>query len=242
MKGIVLAGGRGTRLRPFTYIIKKELLPVYDKPLIFYPLDTLRKSGITDVVIVVDPKSVGAFVDVVGEGKELGMKITYAIQNQPLGMAHAVLQAMHLVKEGEPVIILGGDNIFEDSFADAVKTFKKGAMIVITKVHDPQRYGVVYMKGSQIIRIEEKPPHPTSHWVQANVYICDGQLFTILESLKPSDRGEYEITDISNAYIKKGQLGYVKTKGKWFDAGTFDSLLEASLFVAQKRRRELLTP
>lgn len=236
MKGVVLAGGRGTRLRPFTHIIKKELLPVYDKPLIYYPLHTLLDCGITDVVIVVDPKSVGAFMDVIGDGKELGMNITYTIQNQSLGMAHALLQARHLVKEGESIMVIGGDNIFSDSFKEEAASFKEGAMIFATQVKDPARYGVVYFKGDKVERIDEKPLNPTSDWIGTALYIYDSNVWNIIETLKPSSRGEYEITDINNEYIRKGKMGYVKIQGKWFDAGTFDSLLEASIVMADKRR------
>lgn len=237
MKGIVLAGGKGTRLRPFTYIIKKELLPVYDKPLIFYPLNTLKQSGITEAIIVVDPKSVGAFTDIIGHGAQLGMKITYTIQNEPLGMAHALLQARHLVKERETVFVIGGDDVFSEDFGQVTQAFISGAMIVVTKVPDPERYGVVYFNGNKVTRIEEKPTHPKSPWIQAGIYIYDARVFDIIERLKPSSRGEYEITDISNAYIKMGQMGYQKTKGRWFDAGTFDSLLEASIFMARQKRK-----
>lgn len=237
MKGIVLAGGRGTRLRPFTHLIKKELLPVYDKPLIFYPLKTLRDSGVVDVIIVVDPKSVGAFMDVIGDGKEMGMNITYTIQNQSLGMAHAILQARHLVKEGESIIVIGGDNIFSDNYYKEVKEFSEGAKIFAIKVDDPERYGVVYFKGNKVERIDEKPLRPTSNWIGTALYLYDGRVWDIIDTLKPSPRGEYEITDVNNTYIKAGKMGYVKIKGKWFDAGTFDSLLEASNFMAKTRRK-----
>jgi glucose-1-phosphate thymidylyltransferase len=235
MKGIVLAGGRGTRLRPFTYIIKKELLPVYDKPLIFYPLDTLRRSGVNEAIIVVDPKHVGAFVEILGDGQELGMSITYVLQNKPLGLAHAVLQAKQYIPKGESVMVIGGDNICEEDFKGAVKKFDKGALIVITSVNDPARFGVVSLQGDKVIRIEEKPEHPESNWVQTAIYMYDSEVFSIIDGLKPSQRGEYEITDINNTYIEKGVMGSVKTTGKWFDAGTFDSLLEASLFMAKKK-------
>ncbi|MBI3335443.1 MAG: sugar nucleotidyltransferase [Candidatus Portnoybacteria bacterium] len=235
MKGIVLAGGRGTRLRPFTYIIKKELLPVYDKPLIFYPLDTLRKSGITEVVVVVDPKSVGAFHDIIGEGKELGMKIAYALQNEPLGMAHALYSARHLVGRGESLAVINGDNVFEESFTKEIGLFIHVAQVIITQVPDPERSGVVSFKGKEILRIEEKPLHPASNWIATGFYLYDPEVFSIIEGLKPSSRGEYEITDVNNVYVKEKNMGYIKTKGKWFDAGTFSSLLEASLFIARKK-------
>lgn len=236
MKGVVLAAGKGTRLRPFTYIIKKELLPVYDKPLIFYPLDTLRKSGITDVVIVVDPKSVGACMEIIGEGKELGMSISYAIQNHPLGMANALYTARHLVGNGQPIAVINGDNIFEESFEKKVKQFRKGAQVVITQVPDPERSGVVYFKGKEILRIEEKPLNPKSNWIATGFYLYDPDVFSIIKGLKPSARGEYEITDVNNVYIEQKKMSHIKAMGKWFDAGTFDSLLEAANFIAEQRR------
>lgn len=236
MKGVVLAGGRGTRLRPFTHIIKKELLPVYDKPLIYYPLRTLRDSGIAEVIIVVDPKSVGAFMDVIGEGKELGMSITYAIQNESLGMAHALLQARHMIKENESIMVIGGDNIFSEAYRKVVSDFTEGAVIFTTQAPDPQRYGVVYFQGDKVERIDEKPAKPRSSWIGTALYIYDGQIWSFIENLKPSVRGEYEITDVNNAYIQKGKMRYVKITGTWFDAGTFDSLLEASLFMARRER------
>lgn len=235
MKGIVLAGGRGTRLQPFTHIIKKELLPVYDKPLIFYPLNTLKKSGIKEVVIVTDPKNLGSIVEILGKGEELGLHIDYAIQNKPLGMAHALLSAKHLV-QNDTIAVINGDNIFEESFKDAIEKFSSGAQIVITKVKDPQRSGVVTFKGKSILHIEEKPKHPKSNWIQTGFFLYDSQAFTLIKELEPSRRGEYEITDLNNCYIREGQMGYIKAKGKWFDAGTFDSLLEAANFMAGQKK------
>jgi len=185
----------------------------------------------------VDPKSVGAFTDIIGEGAELGMNITYAIQNESLGMAHALLQTRHLVKEGEPVFVIGGDDVFSEDFSEMVRAFTSGATIVVTKVPDPQRSGVVYFSANKVARIEEKPANPKSRWIQAGIYIYDAKVFDIIDRLKPSSRGEYEIADVSNAYIKLGKMGYVKTKGRWFDAGTFDSLLEASIFMARQKKK-----
>ncbi len=238
MKAVVLAGGKGTRLRPFTYIIKKELLPVYDKPLIFYPLDTLRRSGIEDVVIVTDPKHLNSFIEIIGDGKELGIKISYTIQNEPLGMAHALYTARHLIGKKELMAVINGDNIFEEDFKSAVAKFRSGAQIVITQVPDPERSGVVYFKGNSIIRIEEKPAHPTSNWIQTGFFLYDHKAFSIIEGLGPSGRGEYEITDLNNVYIKEKKMGCIKTTGKWFDAGTFDSLLDAANFISTARRKQ----
>ena len=238
MKAVVLAGGKGTRLRPFTYIIKKELLPVYDKPLIYYPLDTLRRSGIDDIAIVTDPKHLASFIEIIGDGKELGIKISYTIQNEPLGMANALYSARHLVGKKESIAVINGDNIFEEDFRNAVKNFKGGAQIVIIQVPDPERSGVVYFKGNTVLRIEEKPSNPASNWIAPGFYLYDEKVFSMIEVLKPSPRGEYEITDINNMYIKEKKMGYIKAKGKWFDAGTFDSLLDAANFIANQRREE----
>jgi len=234
MKGIILAGGRGTRLRPFTHLIKKELLPVYDQPLIFYPLQTLRASGISEIIIVTDPKNLGSFVEIIGNGEGLGVRIRYAIQNEPLGMAHALSTARHLLEGKEPIAVINGDNIFEETFENEVKGFTKGAQIVITRAKDPERSGVVYFEGRRIIRIEEKPSSPSSHWIQTGFFLYDTSVFSLIEGLTPSHRGEYEITDLNNAYIKQGAMGYIKTRGRWFDAGTFDSLLEAANFIARR--------
>jgi len=236
MKGIILAGGRGTRLRPFTHLIKKELLPVYDKPLIFYPLNTLRASGIKDIVIVTDPKNLGSFLEIIGDGKELGVRIRYAIQNEPLGMAHGLATARHLLGKNDPIAVINGDNIFEETFEKEVANFTKGAQIVITRVQDPERSGVIHFEGKRIVDIEEKPSSPSSNWIQTGFFLYDASVFALIEDLKPSRRGEYEITDLNNTYVRKGEMGYIKTKGRWFDAGTFDSLLEAANFIAQSRK------
>lgn len=177
-------------------------------------------------------------MDVIGDGKELGMNITYAIQNESLGMAHALLQARHLVKEEESIMVIGGDNIFSEDYKKEAQSFREGATIFATEVNDPKRYGVVYFKGRRVQRIDEKPANPSSRWIGTALYMYDSKVWDIIDKLKPSIRGEYEITDINNAYIKMGKMGYVKIKGKWFDAGTFDSLLEASLFMAKQRKKQ----
>ncbi len=236
MKGIVLAAGRGTRLAPFTKLIKKELLPVYNKPLICYPLETLRESGITDIVLISDPKNVQSFLDVIGEGEELGMKIQYTIQNKQLGMAHAVYQAKTFIEKGESVAVIAGDNVFNEDFEMAVRGFTDGALIAVTEVNDPSRFGVVSFEGDVVTKIVEKPKEPESNWASVGFYLYDGTLFDKIEKLNPSARGEYEITDVNNQYIKEGLMRCVKMDGKWFDAGTFDSLLEASNYFASIKK------
>ncbi|MCK9187414.1 MAG: sugar phosphate nucleotidyltransferase [Candidatus Colwellbacteria bacterium] len=235
MKGIILAGGRGTRLAPFTRLIKKELLPVYNKPLIYYPLMTLRNSGIDDVILVSDPYNIHAFLDVIGEGEDLGMRIRYAIQNRQLGIADAIMQAKIFFEEGEPVAVILGDNIFTENFKEAVKEFSKGACIAVTQVSDPERFGVVSMEGDRVVKIIEKPEKPESNWAAVGFYVYDGTVFKRIEKLVPSARGEYEITDVNNQYLQEGSLKCAKMKGEWFDAGTFDSLLSASNYFGSKK-------
>lgn len=235
MKGIILAGGKGTRLAPFTRLIKKELLPVYNKPLIYYPLKTLKDSGVDDIILVSDPHNVHAFLDVLGEGEELGMKVQYTIQNKQLGIANALYHARPFVREGEPVAVILGDNIFTENFASAVKKFSKGAAIAVTQVSDPERFGVVAMEGDKVVKIVEKPKKPESNWAAVGFYLYDGTIFKKIEKLVPSARGEYEITDVNNQYLSEGMLKCIKMEGKWFDAGTFDSLLEAGNYFSGKR-------
>lgn len=234
MKGVILAGGRGTRLAPFTKLIKKELLPVYDKPLIYYPLDTLKQSGVTDIVLVSDPRNVQPFIDVLGEGEEMGLKIQYTIQNKQLGIANALYQARPFVEKGESIAVMLGDNIFTENFEMAVRGFTEGAVIGVTQVKDPERFGVVSFEGDKVTKIVEKPKEPESDWACVGFYLFDSTIFDKIEKLNPSARGEYEITDVNNQYLSEGKMRCVKMEGKWFDAGTFDSLLEAANFFSQK--------
>lgn len=235
MKGVILAGGKGTRLAPFTRLIKKELLPVYDKPLIYYPLETLKQSGITDIVLVSDPRNVQSFLDVLGEGDDMGIKIQYTIQNKQLGIANALYQARPFIDKDENIAVMLGDNIFTENFEMAVRGFNDGAVIAVTEVKDPERFGVVSFEGDRVTKIVEKPKEPESNWVSVGFYLYDNTLFDKIEKLNPSARGEYEITDVNNQYLSEGKMRCVKMDGKWFDAGTFDSLLEASNFFSSKK-------
>jgi glucose-1-phosphate thymidylyltransferase len=236
MKGIILAGGKGTRLAPFTRLIKKELLPVYDKPLIYYPINTLKESGITDIVLVSDPSNVSAFLNVIGEGEDLGVKIQYAIQNKQLGIANALYQVRPFVEKDESIAVILGDNIFTESFENTVRGFTDpGAAIVMTQVKDPERFGVVHFEGDKVIKIVEKPKEPESNWIIPGLYFYDNTIFSKIEKLNPSARGEYEITDVNNQYVEEGTMKCVKANSKWFDAGTFDSLLEASNYFSENR-------
>jgi glucose-1-phosphate thymidylyltransferase len=239
MKGVVLAGGLGTRLMPLTKVINKQLLPVYNKPLVYYPILTLRDAGIKEILIIAGPGQAGQLLDLLGSGKELGVDLTYDIQEEPKGIAHGLAIAEDFADNGEVALILG-DNIFEDSLKKAVDNFKKqekGAKIIIKQVPDPERFGVAKFnkKGDKIAKIIEKPKNPPTNWMVTGFYLYDNRVFDIIRGLNPSKRGEYEITDVNNFYVKEGTMTYQKVKGKWIDAGVFDSLLEANIFIAKKR-------
>jgi glucose-1-phosphate thymidylyltransferase len=236
MKGVVLAGGLGTRLMPLTKVINKQILPVYNKPLIYYPILTLKEAGIKEILIISGPGHAGQLLDLLGSGKELGVDLSYDIQEVPRGIAHGLAIAEDFADNGRVALILG-DNIFEDSLKKAVDDFKKqekGAKIVIKQVPDPERFGVVKFKGDKIAQIIEKPKRPPTNWMVTGFYLYDNRVFDIIRGLNPSARGEYEITDVNNFYIKEGTMTYQKARGKWIDAGTFDSLLEANIFIARK--------
>jgi len=242
MKGAVLAGGKGTRLMPLTKVVNKNILPVYNLPLIYYPILTLREAGIKEILIISGRGHAGQFLDLLSNGKELGVSLTYIIQEEPKGLAHGLSLVEDFADEGKIAFILG-DNIYEDNFARAVQDFakqEKGAKIVIKQVPDPERFGVVKFKGQKISRIIEKPKKAPSNWIVTGFYLYDNRVFDIIRKLKPSARGEYEITDVNNFYVKEGTMSYQKAKGEWIDCGTFESLLEANNFIAKKIRHENL--
>lgn len=239
MKGIILAGGLGTRLRPLTRITNKHLLPVYDKPMILYPLATLRKSGITEIMIVCGREHTHHFINFLGSGKEHGVKISYAVQDKDNGgIADALSYTEDFVGEGNFAVILG-DNIFEEDFAEAVKNFKDGATIFLKKVRDPHRYGVpVFDKQKKkIVRIEEKPQKPKSSYAQTGFYIFDKEVFSFIRKLNPSKRGELEMTDAINHYVRGGKIDYAILRGEWYDAGTIDSLLQTAVYVEKNKKK-----
>jgi len=236
MKGIILAGGLGMRLSPLTKISNKHLLPVFDKPMIYYPLITLIIAGIDDILIVTGGNNAGVFLRLLGNGKEFGLKhINYTYQEGEGGIAEALGLAEFFADE-EKVCVILGDNIIEKNITGAVEAFKKqkkGAKILLKEVSDPQRFGVPELKGDQIFRIEEKPANPKSKYAVTGIYMYDHSVFDIIKPLKPSQRGELEITDVNNAYIEQGTMTYDILDGWWSDAGTFDSLLYASKLVAE---------
>ncbi|MCX5715292.1 MAG: sugar phosphate nucleotidyltransferase [Candidatus Omnitrophica bacterium] len=236
MKGIVLAGGLGKRLYPLTKITNKHLLPIYNKPMIYYPIETLVDAGIKEIVVVTGGNHAGEFLRLLGNGQEFGLNhLHYAYQEGEGGIADALKLAEHLVGDDKLVVILG-DNIIEKSIRKQVERFKKqrqGARILLKKVSDPQRFGVAEIKNGKVVSIEEKPKKPKSDYIVTGIYMYDSKVFDIARSLKPSGRGELEITDVNNAYIKKGQLTYDFLDGWWTDSGTVDSLLKANNLVAR---------
>ena len=237
MKGVILAGGLGTRLHPLTKITNKHLLPVYDKPMILYPLETLKRSGITDIMIVCGREHAGHFMQFLGSGKEYGVKLSYALQDTNNGgIADALSYAEDFAEEGSMAVILG-DNIFEQDFKKAIRAFKSGAVVFFKKVPDPKRFGVpVFSKdGKKVLRIEEKPKKPKSPYAQAGFWILDASVFSIIKTIKPSARGELEMTDVINHYVRTGALAFELVKKEWLDAGTFESLFGAAVFARGKK-------
>ena len=234
MKGIVLAGGLGKRLAPLTQVTNKHLLPVYDKPMIYYPIQTLVRAGIHDIMIVTGGNSAGEFLRLLGNGSEFGLKdLYYTYQRGEGGIAEALSLTEHFADAGKIVVILG-DNIIEDDITPLVEKFAKqpkGARVCLKKVPDPERFGVPEIKGGKITRIEEKPKKPKSEYAVTGIYMYDEHVFEIIKTLKPSERDELEISDVNNRYIEAGSLEFDVLNGFWTDAGTFDSLLHANQLV-----------
>lgn len=237
MKGIILAGGLGKRLYPLTKITNKHLLPIYDRPMIYYPLQTLINAGIKDILIVTGGNNAGDFLRLLGNGSEFGLKhLNYTYQHGEGGIAEALGLAEHFSDNGKIVVILG-DNIIEENIGSYIEDFKKqpdGAKILLKEVSEPNRFGVPVFENSRIIRIDEKPKVPLSPYAVTGIYMYDHTVFDIIHTLKPSHRGELEITDVNNTYIHRGNLTYNMLRGWWTDAGTFESLYRASELVREK--------
>jgi glucose-1-phosphate thymidylyltransferase len=238
MKGIVLAGGTGSRLLPLTKITNKHLLPIFDKPMIYYPIETLVEAGIRDLLVVTGGRNAGDFLRLLGNGKEFGLKhINYAYQEGEGGIAEALALAEHFAEKSKVCVVLG-DNIIEKSIRRAVEDFKRqdvGAKVLLKQVHDAERFGVAEIDGQRILSIEEKPAKPKSNYAVTGVYMYDGTVFEKTKTLKPSARGELEITDVNNAYIKEGTMTFDFLDGWWTDAGTFESLIRAANLVHDTR-------
>ncbi len=237
MKGVVLAGGLGTRLHPLTKVTNKHLLPIYDKPMIYYPIETLVEAGINDILLVTGGNSAGEFLRLIGNGKEFGLKhINYTYQEGEGGIAEALDLAEHFAEDDVVTVVLG-DNIIEGSIRSAVEDFKKqkvGAKIFLKEVDDPQRFGVATLDGDKVTKIVEKPEEPESRYAVIGIYMYDNTVFDIIKTLNPSGRGELEITDVNNAYIERGSLSDESLEGWWTDAGTFSSLIRANQLVASR--------
>ncbi len=236
MKGVILAGGTGSRLYPLTKITNKHLLPVYDKPMIYYPLQTLVDAGLDEIMIVSGRGHAGHFLELLGSGAEFGVHLTYEIQERAGGIAQALGLARDFADEENVAVILG-DNIFQDSVRQAVQSFESGAYVFLKEVPDANRFGVAEINGNRIVSIEEKPLLPKSNYAVTGLYLYDNDVFDIISTLKPSGRGELEITDVNNEYIKRGAMSYSVLAGFWSDAGTFESLLRAGMMVKEYRNK-----
>lgn len=238
MKGIVLAGGTGSRLFPLTKVTNKHLLPVGKKPMIYYPLEALLKAGMKEILIVTGTDHMGDVVSLLGSGKDFKCKFTYKVQDEAGGIAQALGLAENFAGNDSVTVILG-DNIFHDDLTPYVKNFNKqksGAKILVQEVADPKRFGVAEIKGDKIVGIEEKPKKPKSKYAVTGIYMYDANVYKFIKTLKPSGRGELEITDVNNHYIKNKELTFDILKGWWTDAGTFESLGKANSLVEEGRK------
>lgn len=238
MKGVILAGGQGTRLFPLTKVTNKHLLPIYDKPMIYYPIETLRQAGIRDIMIVSGRGHAGHFLELLESGKRMGVRFSYAVQEEAGGIAQALSLAEDFA-DGEKIVVMLGDNIIEDDIGPAVEDFRRedrGAKIFLKEVEDPRPYGVAEIEGGRVVHIEEKPKEPKSNLAVVGLYCYDGDVFNRIRKVKPSARGELEITDVNNMYIAEGAMGYEILKGFWGDGGeSFESWLRATILVARKQ-------
>ncbi len=236
MKGVVLAGGRATRLRPLTKVTNKHLLPVYDKPLIYYPLQAMARAGIRDVLVTTNPEHAGHFIQLLGSGREFGLQLAYELQEEAGGLAQAVSLAESFVGDDKMLVLLG-DNIFTHDLRPAVERFAaqdRGAMIFGAVMDHPEQYGVIEIDGDTVVGIEEKPQRPKSQLVQTGIYLYDERVWSLIAGLAPSARGELEITDLNNIYVREGSMRCEILDGYWIDAGTsHDELLSANLAVAE---------
>jgi len=242
MKGVVLAGGTGSRLNPLTRVTNKHLLPIYDKPMVYYPIQTLVNAGIREILLVTGGKNAGEFLRLLGNGREFGLKhINYTYQEGEGGIAEALGLAEDFA-DGESICVVLGDNVIENNVRHAVENFKKqrrGAKILLKEVQDAERFGVAEIRGDRVTSIEEKPRKPKSNYAVIGIYLYDATVFQKIRRLKPSGRGELEITDVNNFYLEEGNLTYEILDGWWTDAGTFESLLRANNLVAETGANKL---
>lgn len=235
MKGIILAGGTGSRLAPMTKVTNKHLLPIWDKPMIMYPLQQLLEAGLKEIMIVAGKGHAGHFLELLGSGKEFGVQLSYAVQEEPGGIAQA-LSLTEDFADGQPVAVLLGDNVFQDRLD--LSGFGKGARIFLKEVPDPSRFGVASLNGTTVTRIVEKPEQPETNYAVTGAYIYDENVYAFIRDLEPSGRGELEITDVNNKYIAGGEMEARFVEGFWTDAGTVESLYRASTLVRENAKRE----
>ena len=236
MKGIILAGGMGTRMGDCTKVINKHLLPVYNKPMIYYPINTLKNIGIKDILIIIGGHRVGDIPLLLGDGSNLDVNITYRVQKEPKGIAHALLLAEKFVGN-DTVIVLLGDNYFEENLGDEVNNFNRGAKIFLKETKYPCKFGIAMVRDNKVVNIEEKPENPKTNLAVTGLYIYDNKVFDIIRTLKPSDRGELEITDVNNVYIKNNQMSYYILKNYWGDMGEPDSLFETAYLLYKRNNK-----
>ncbi|MEW6745592.1 MAG: sugar phosphate nucleotidyltransferase [Planctomycetota bacterium] len=235
VRGVILAGGLGTRLHPLTKVTNKHLLPVYNKPMIYYPIQCLKNAGVEEILIVTGGTSAGDFLRLLGDGEEFGVNLYYAYQKGEGGIAEALGLAESFARDDRVCVVLG-DNVIERNICKAVQAFREqrvGARILLKEVPDPHRFGVAELSGERVVRILEKPPDPVTNLAVIGIYLYDSHVFEIVKTLEPSARGELEITDVNNQYIREGTMRYEVLEGWWTDAGTFDSLLRATNLVRE---------
>lgn len=240
MRGIILSGGKATRLRPCTKVTSKQLLPIYNRPMIYYPLNTLIKAGIKDILIIVSPEKAGDYLNLLGSGKEFGVRFTYEIQDEPRGLAEAFIIGENFI-DNENVAMILGDNIFADDLSEEIKSFKKGGKIFAKKVSDPERFGIVkFDNNGKAEKIVEKPKEWISDYAITGLYVFDGRVVEAAKNVKPSARGELEIVDLHNFYLEKGELEVAMVENEWIDAGTFESFFEAQKLAKEKLQDKMV--
>lgn len=240
MRGIILSGGSATRLRPCTKVTSKQLLPIYNRPMIYYPLNTLIKAGIKDIMIIVAPERAGDYLNLLGSGRQFGVNFTYEVQDKPRGLAEAFIIGEDFIGDDNVTMILG-DNIFEDDFSQDIINFKHGGKVFAKEVKDPERFGVVEVDSQmRALSIEEKPQQPKSNLALTGLYIYDNRVVEAAKGVQPSARGELEIVDLHNWYLERNELEVAMVNGAWIDAGTFDSLLEAQNLAKERLQDKLI--
>lgn len=241
VKGVILAGGFGTRLRPLTLTVNKHLLPIYDKPMIYYPIETLKQAGIKDILVITGTEHAGGVFALLGSGKQFGVNFTFRVQDEAGGIPHAIALAKEFAGN-DKFVSINGDNILFDDIGAFVKEFEKGKeksriLLYQTTTEEARKAGVAVLEGDKVVKVVEKPKNPPTNWVAVGVYMYTPHVFEVIKNLKPSSRGELEITDIHNYYIKDGSLKASKLKKEWLDAGSFDELLRANNIVAESKKR-----